>query len=156
MSRTSIELLEPGRVFVYRGPRKWPLGRRGLAVGKVIGIEARHGIAHVRTYISGSDGQTPQVFIGHIPMLVSDLAESVVEFRDRAPVEEECWHTINAWRNRHSAGEVGAFRGALWKAEQIARDCLPEEVREKPIAHAFPKTPAGGQDLTSVEVLLLD
>jgi hypothetical protein len=148
-------MLEPGRVFLYSGPRQWPFGRRGLAIGKVIGAEVAQRIVHVRTYITTQEGgDEPVVYVGHLPILVAALIPSIVEFRGLGRVDEDAWKTVTGWRRRYAAGEVGAFVDSLWKVEKMARETLPEAVCRQSIEYAFPKSPGPGAALSMVEVAL--
>ena len=149
--------IEPGRVFTYTGPRRGLLLQRGLAVGKVIGVEPDRGIVHVRTCISGdSDEDVPRVSIGHIPILVSELLKSIAQLQQVGQVDVDCWETINLWRRRNSSGDIGAFATPLWKATRLAREALPEEARDRMIRYAFVKRSATDGKFSVVEVSAYD
>lgn len=145
--------LYPGVVFIYRGPRRgWlGLGRRSYAIGEVLAVDETHGIVHVRTLKSSAE-TGPKVDIGHIPVLFRQLARDLVEIVGKASPDVESWATVNDFRRRHAAGEVGAFAGRLWKAEALARRALPPEQVREPIRHTFVKRMGGEGRLSVVEV----
>ena len=73
-----IEALRLGTVFLYSGPRRWwPFGRREIAVGRVIAMDADEGIAHVRTYRPSPSTERLDVDVAHIPILCSSLVKSM-------------------------------------------------------------------------------
>jgi hypothetical protein len=126
-------------------------------VGKVIGVEPDHGVAHVRTYVSGdSEDDDPGIDIGHLPILTSELLKSIAKLHEVGRVDEDCWETVGAWRRRRSAGEVGAFATPLWKAEQLAREALPAEGRGRVIRYAFVKRSPTDGKFSIVEVSAYD
>lgn len=150
----SAELF-PGTVFIYRGPRRgwFGLGRSTYAIGEVLAIDDMQGIVHVRTLKSDPDeNKGPQVDIGHIPVLRSQLDRDLIEVVGKAAPDIECWSTVNEFRRRHAAGEVGAFGGRLWKAEELARQALPPDQTQVPIHHTFVKRRGGDGPLSVVEV----
>lgn len=135
--RLGIELF-PGTVFIYRSrrPGRFGLRRRCYAIGEVLAIDETHGIVHLRTLKSTAE-TGPKVDIGHIPVLFRQLARDLVEVVGRASTDVESWATVNEFRRRHAAGEVGAFSGRLYKAEEQARRALPPEQERAPIHHTF-------------------
>lgn len=150
--RLGIELM-PGTVFIYEAKRRgfMGLGRKSYAIGEVLAIDEEHGIVHVRTLKSNAE-TGPKVDIGHIPVLFRQLARDLVEVVGRASPDVESWETVNEFRRRHAAGEVGAFAGRLWKAEAMARDALPAEQDSMPIRHTFVRRHNGDGPFSVVEV----
>lgn len=152
LRRRRIEFY-PGTVFIYRGPRSGWLGARTYAIGEVLAVDEDAGILHVRTLrSSGQDGVGPKVEVGHIPVLRRQLMRDLVEIVGKAKPDVDCWATVNEFRRRHARGEVGAFSGRLWKAEQLARETLPDGEARKPIHHTFVKRANGDGPLSVVEV----
>ena len=150
--RLGIELY-PGTIFIYRGPRRgWlGLGKKSYAIGEVLAVDEAHGIVHVRTLKSNAE-TGPKIDINHIPVLFRQLARDLVEIVGKASPDVESWASVNDFRRRHAAGEVGAFAGRLWKAEALARKALPPEQERTPIQHTFVKRRAGDGALSVVEV----
>ena len=150
--RLGIELY-PGTVFIYRGPRRgwFGFGKKSYAIGEVLAVDETHGIVHVRTL--KSNAQTgPKIDIGHIPVLFRQLVRDLVEVVGKASPDVESWASVNDFRRRHAAGEVGAFAARLWKAEELARKALPKEQERTPIQHTFVKRREGDGALSVVEV----
>ncbi|MEM9173745.1 MAG: hypothetical protein AAGC67_00790 [Myxococcota bacterium] len=150
--RLGIELY-PGTVFIYKMPRSgWlGLGKRSYAIGEVLAVDETHGIVHVRTLKSNAE-TGPKVDINHIPVLFRQLVRDLVEIVGKASPDVESWASINDFRRRHAAGEVGAFAGRLWKAEALARKALPKDQERTPIRHTFVKRRDGDGPLSVVEV----
>ena len=149
-----VELF-PGTVFIYRGRRRgwFGLGRRTYAIGEVLAIDDAEGIVHVRTLKSSpEEGKGPELEIGHIPVLRSKLDLDLVEVVGKAHPDIGCWSTVNEFRRRQAAGEVGAFGGRLWKAEELARQALPPDQMRAPIRHTFVKRRGGEGPFSIVEV----
>ncbi len=145
--------LFPGMVFIYKGPRRHIFGRRSFAIGEVLAVDDASGIVHVRTLRSSDqEGEGPKVDIGHIPVLARQLARDLVEVVGKAKPDVDCWSTVNDFRRRFAAGEVGAFRARLWKAEMQAREALPEAQVGQPIHHTFVTRMEVGGNLSTVEV----
>ncbi|MCR9094632.1 MAG: hypothetical protein NXI30_10485 [bacterium] len=150
--RLGLELY-PGTVFIYRSRRRglFGFGKNSYAIGEVLAVDEPHGIVHVRTL--KSNAQTgPKVDINHIPVLFRQLVRDLVEVVGKASPDIETWASINEFRRRHAAGEVGAFAGRLWKAEALARKALPPEQERTPIQHTFVKRRDGNGPLSVVEV----
>jgi len=148
------ELL-PGTVFIYRGARRgwFRLGRHSYAIGEVLAIDEDAGIVHLRTLKTDKErGIGPKVDIGHIPVLRSQLDRDLVEIVGKASPDIDSWETVNDFRRRHAAGEVGAFTGRLWVAEALARESLPPDETALPIHHTFVKRRDGTGPLSVVEV----
>lgn len=145
--------LYPGSIFIYRRPRRGVLGlgKRRFGIGEVLAVDVTHGIVHVRTLRTRKDTGA-QVEIGHIPVLLRQLVRDLVEVVGKASPDVESWSTINEFRRRHAAGEVGAFSGRLWRAEKLARNALPPEREQAPIHHTFVKRLDGDGPLSVVEV----
>lgn len=150
--RLGIELY-PGTIFIYRGRRRGLLGfgKNSYAIGEVLAVDETHGIVHVRTLKSNAE-TGPKIDINHIPVLFRQLARDLVEIVGQASPDVDAWASVNDFRRRHAAGEVGAFAGRLWKAEALARKALPPEQERAPIQHTFVKRRDGDGPLSIVEV----
>ena len=136
----NFEDLQIGTVFLYFGPRRLPFGRRGVAVGRVIGLDAEVGVVHVRTYRTSQNDAPPEPEIAHLPILFSRLEESLHSTRGVQAFDPSSLDSVSAWRARHHRGEVGAFKVTLWRAERLAWQATPSESFESVlIEHAFPK-----------------
>ena len=150
--RLEVELY-PGTIFIYGGRRRGLLGfgKNSYAIGEVLAVDEAHGIVHVRTLKSNAE-TGPKIDIHHIPVLFRQLVRDLVEIVGKASPDVETWASINDFRRRHAAGEVGAFAGRLWKAEALARRALPPEQERIPIQHTFVKRRDGDGPLSIVEV----
>jgi hypothetical protein len=153
------DALSLGAVFMYHGPRRGLLRRRGVGVGRVIGIDASEGVIHVRTMRQDADGSVI-VDIGHIPITLTAFRESLHEVHDERAkhAAADTGHTLELWRRRHALDEVGAFFCPLWKAQEMAWEAALEAEPlhrrgELNVSYAFPtRDPHGHFTVVEVEV----
>jgi hypothetical protein len=136
----------------------WHVAENGEALGHFTPAQMAQAIAGGRVTIeslvwcAGMDAWLPTGDVGHIPVLFRQLARDLVEIVGKALPDVESWASVNEFRARHARGEVGAFRGWLWKAEALARKALPPEWERTPIHHTFVKRIDGDGPLSVVEV----
>lgn len=115
--RSSIpDEIQVGDVFLYRGPRRWFRERRS-APGQLLARDDGLGVIHVATYLR-FEGQL-LVELGHLPLVRSAFARSVVARVAPMPLPESTWAAVQAWRSRRLAGEAGAFTDELHRAEAL-------------------------------------
>lgn len=158
MKAIHIDALRPGTVFVYQGPPRGLLRKRGIAPGRVLGVDAGSGIVYLRTLLEREDGAL-DVDIGFMPVLFSKFRESVATMGGVAPVPHDSWAAMSIWREKYAREEAGAFSCEIWEAERLAWSTVREgdeaATRESSyIEYAFPsKSTQGVYDIVVASVV---
>ena len=82
----------------------------------MLSIEPESGIVHVRVFAFEGDSSVLAGSIGHLPILASRLAPTIVSETEQGPVPNDSWPSIISWREAHGKDLAGAFGVYLAKA----------------------------------------
>lgn len=151
----TADALEHGRRFVFRGPRRWLVGRPYLALGQIVGLDRARGIVHVCVYRPSESNDAPlTIEVGHIPIAIGALLPSIALLGSVHDVSPQSEASIAEWRGRCAAQEVAAFSVPLWDALHMALETVPPDHGDARLVHALVKRCPATRKFSIIEVEL--
>lgn len=149
---SKTEILEGG-VYIYFGPRMLPFLRKQTGILKVLKLDIRREIVHVRTYEqSDNEEENPRIYINHIPIEKGILEKCLKEYVgiSKEIMDEETSNAICEWEKKYDLGEAAAFSIPVYKAEKYVSNIVSEQnernlIEELLVVTAYPKLSDKGQ-----------
>ena len=109
-----------GQIFLYFGPRKLPLLRRGTFVGKILDVDSNEEVVHIRTYLPSENNNQPKVDIAHIPIGMKAFSKSIQELGGVSEVHDGDLTAVHEWKKKFVNGVAGFFTQSIYKAEMLS------------------------------------
>ena len=119
MERRNVRVPHPGQGFVFRWRTSWWPFPKVFGAGQVLSLEPADGIVHVRVFAIGENATVLAGSVGHVPILASRRAPTIVSETEPGQVPSNSWPSIISWREAHGRNSAGAFGVYLGKAVDL-------------------------------------